>query len=184
MTESIEYEVLKSFDKVEIRRYPPILLATVRTQFDDAAFSILFDYISGNNRSGEKVPMIAPVVSRRSGARIDMTAPVISDEATFSFVLPQRFSMETAPRPSDPRIELVPVSPRDVAVLRFSGRAYLREVMEKEGELLGWLDKHNFRTKGAPFLMRYNSPFAPGFMRRNEVGVEIVGDDLPGGMKG
>ena len=93
MTESIEYEVLKSFDKVEIRRYPSIILATVRTQFDDAAFSILFDYISGNNRSGEKVPMTAPVVSRRSGAKIDMTAPVISDEATFSFVLPQRFSM-------------------------------------------------------------------------------------------
>jgi hypothetical protein len=26
---------------------------------------------------------------------------------------------------------------------------------------------------GAPVLMRYNSPFTPGFMRRNEVGVQV-----------
>ncbi|NLH26447.1 MAG: heme-binding protein, partial [Methanomicrobiales archaeon] len=26
---------------------------------------------------------------------------------------------------------------------------------------------------GRPFLMRYNAPYTPGFMRRNEVGVEI-----------
>ena len=110
-----------------------------------------------------------------------MTAPVISDTGSFSFVLPQDLDMETAPRPTDPRIELVPVPPRYIATLRFSGRAYLREVMEREKELLAWLSKRSIRPKGAPFLMRYNSPFAPGFMRRNEVGIEVFNEDVVGG---
>ncbi len=28
-------------------------------------------------------------------------------------------------------------------------------------------------TGGEPFLMRYNPPFTPGFLRRNEIGIEI-----------
>jgi hypothetical protein len=28
-------------------------------------------------------------------------------------------------------------------------------------------------TAGQPFLMRYDSPWTPGFLRRNEVGMEI-----------
>lgn len=184
MTETIEYDVVKAIENIEIRRYPPIILATVRSPYDDAAFSILFDYISGNNGSRERISMSSPVVSRRSGARIDMTAPVISDEATFSFVLPTGLNMDTAPRPSDPRIELVPVPSRYVAALRFSGRTHLREVMERERELLSWLNKLSIRTKGAPFLMRYNNPFTPGFLRRNEVGVEVSGEDLSGGTDG
>ncbi|MDW5561756.1 MAG: heme-binding protein [Methanomassiliicoccus sp.] len=180
MTEVIDYEVVRTFDQVEIRRYPSILLATVRGQSDDSAFSILFDYISGNNRSGENMSMTAPVVSTRSGTRMGMTAPVISDESTFSFVLPLRFDLRTAPRPADARIELVSVPPRHVAVLRFSGRAHLREIMEKERELLDWLNRRAIRVKGPPFLMRYNSPFAPGFMRRNEIGAEIFDEDISG----
>jgi hypothetical protein len=90
--------------------------------------------------------------------------------------------MSTAPRPSDPRIELVQVPPRYIAAIRFSGRAYMREVKDKETELLRWLGERSIRTNGAPFLMRYNSPFAPGFMRRNEVGVELVEEDVPGGI--
>jgi hypothetical protein len=184
MTESIGYEVVKAFDTVEIRRYPSIILATVRSPFGDAAFSILFDYISGNNQAAEKMPMTAPVISTRQGTKIKMTAPVISDDSAFSFVLPPDLDMDTAPRPVDPRIELVGVPSRHVAALRFSGRAYLRDVVEKERELMQWLNQRSIRTRGPPFLMRYNSPFAPGFMRRNEVGVEIFTDDLSGGMQG
>ena len=181
MTEHIEYQVVRTIGEVEIRKYPPIVLVTVRTRFDDSAFSILFNYISGNNRASEKIPMTAPVVSTGSGTKIDMTAPVISDESTFSFVLPQGFDMQTAPRPVDPRIELVPVPSRHIAALRFSGRAYMRDVMEKERELLSTLQEHSVRAKGPPFLMRYNSPFAPGFLRRNEVAVEVFIEDMPDG---
>jgi hypothetical protein len=173
MTGSIDYQVVWDLGKVEIRKYPFIILAMIRDGQDDSAFSILFDYISGNNDAGERVAMTAPVVSTRAGARIEMTAPVISDEDTFSFVLPSNLDLGTAPRPKDRRIELVPVPSRHLAVLRFSGRTYDREVMIRERELLAVLKDHDIRVKGPPFLLRYNSPFTPGFLRRNEVGVEI-----------
>jgi hypothetical protein len=175
MTESIDYEVIRSMGPVEIRKYPMVILATVNDPDDDTAFSILFRYISGDNEGGERIAMTAPVVSQRArGERIEMTSPVISDTASFSFALPSRYDLRTAPRPLDPRVRIIGVPSRLVAALRFSGRAYAREVIVREDELLKVLKEIGIATKGSPFLMRYNSPFAPGFLRRNEVGVEVV----------
>ncbi len=181
MAESLEYQVVRAVGPVEIRKYPLVILATVNDASDDTAFSILFSYISGNNEAGEPVAMTTPVVSQRArGERIAMTTPVISDRSSFSFALPERYDLRTAPRPLDPRIKIVGVPSRLVAALRFSGRAYDREVMIREKELLKVLLENGITTRGSPFLMRYNSPFAPGFLRRNEVGAEIVdgGDEV------
>jgi hypothetical protein len=176
MTESLEYEVVRTIGEVEIRRYPVVLLATVAESADDSAFSILFRYISGDNQAGEKIAMTAPVVSQKArGERIAMTTPVISSSSSFSFALPAKYSAATAPQPLDPRIKVEAIPSRLVAALRFSGHAYAREVIVREKELLKVLKDNGIATKGEPFLMRYNSPFAPGFMRRNEVGVEVVG---------
>ena len=41
-------------------------------------------------------------------------------------------------------------------------------------ELIAILKTHKIQIKGEPVLMRYNSPFTPGFLRRNEVAVEII----------
>jgi hypothetical protein len=35
------------------------------------------------------------------------------------------------------------------------------------------LKKAGIETVGQPFLMRYDTPWMPGFLRRNEVAVEI-----------
>ncbi|MDD3622937.1 MAG: heme-binding protein, partial [Methanofollis sp.] len=35
------------------------------------------------------------------------------------------------------------------------------------------LEKAGVETVGEVFLMRYNPPWVPGFLRRNEVGIEI-----------
>lgn len=179
MTQSVEYEVVRTIGSVEIRRYPSIVLATVSSSYDDTAFSILFNYISGKNDGGRQIPMTAPVISQEArGEHIEMTTPVISEGASFSFVLPPRFDAASAPRPLDQRIKVTEIPSRLVAVVRFSGRAYDREVIAHEHQLLDALRANNIRPKGSPFLMRYNSPFAPGFMRRNEVGVEVDPADL------
>ena len=65
--ESLAFEVLETHGDIEIRQYAPHLLATVRVEgeFDEAgsqAFRPLFNYISGDNRSDEKIAMTAPVV--------------------------------------------------------------------------------------------------------------------------
>jgi len=40
-------------------------------------------------------------------------------------------------------------------------------------DLMRILSNNNVRTKGKPFLMRYSSPFTLGFMRRNQIGIEL-----------
>jgi len=35
------------------------------------------------------------------------------------------------------------------------------------------LAENRIETVGEPVLMRYNAPWTPGFMRRNEIAIEI-----------
>jgi hypothetical protein len=77
------------------------------------------------------------------------------------------------------RIEEIPA--RTVAVIRFTGRADPRAVEDQTARLLAILAEHQVRVIGSPFLMRYNAPFVPGFLRRNEAGVPIATDaPVPG----
>lgn len=171
MVETVKFDVLRKIGDVEIRQYPEILLATVTGIEDDSSFGILFNYISGQNRSRKKVPMTSPVISSE---KISMTAPVISNGRFFTFVLPGNYTPETVPKPDDPRINIHIQPARTFAVLRFSGRTNQVAVERESGKLLKSLSDNRILTRGDIFLMRYNSPFAPGFMRRNEVGIEIV----------
>jgi len=183
MTAQAPYDVTRTIDGVELRRYPELLLATVSGMKDNSSFGILFEYITGNNVkrsrldmtapvvSSEKIAMTAPVVSSES---IPMTAPVVSGERFFTFVMPRGYTMETLPVPSDKRVRIHIQPPRDFAVLEFSGRTKIEKVEERIGVLLDILAKYKIKTRGGPFLMRYNSPFTPGFLRRNEVGIEIL----------
>jgi len=173
MVERAPFKVIREIDGIEIRRYDKMILATVKGLSDNGAFSYLFDYITGTNSSRRKIPMTAPVIS--TPEKIPMTVPVISDEKSFSFVMPSMYTMDTIPLPKDPRVELQQLPERTVAVMTFRGRAGETDVERRTGELVGVLKKNSINQKDAVFLMRYNPPFTPGFMRTNEVGVEIEG---------
>jgi hypothetical protein len=170
VTDTTPYEVLDAFEDIEIRRYPPLILATVSGQGDDSAFGHLFRYIAGNNRTNHKIAMTTPVITSE---RVAMTAPVISDGASMSFVMPPNYTPDTVPEPLDERVRIETVPARKVAVVRFKGYAREKTVEKKTELLLRQVKKANLPTLGAAFLMRYNAPFTPGFMRRNEVGIEI-----------
>jgi hypothetical protein len=60
-----------------------------------------------------------------------------------------------------------------MAVRRYSGRWTEANYHENEAALLAALAADGRRAKGSPILARYNSPFTPWFLRRNEVMVEI-----------
>jgi hypothetical protein len=123
MSDSIPYSVLETFEEVEVRQYPSIVLAMVRGLPGDEAFGILFRYISGQNRTHRGIEMTVPVISDGpSSRRIPMTRPVLSDEGSFSFVMPPSLAREDVPEPSDERVRLVDIGARKLAVLRFSGR--------------------------------------------------------------
>lgn len=182
MVEQQAYEVIDRIGEIEIRHYPKMTLATVSGREDNDAFGYLFDYIGGRNRSRTRLPMTAPVISTKSSSeKIEMTAPVISDEDSFSFVLPAEYDSSNAPEPLDDEVRLVEVPERRLAVHVFGGRATPKRVRQRTGILVKSISRIGLRMNGAPFLMRYNSPFSLPLLRRNEVACEITRSSLHNG---
>lgn len=170
MTETVPYEVTGRDGEVEFRRYPPLVLATVHDDGDDSGFRHLFAYITGANRDRRGIPMTAPVITSRE---IPMTAAVITAPGSMSFVMPPGMEPGEVPLPTDDQVRIETVPAREIAALRFGGHAHRQDVDAVAARLLGALAQTGVRTRGEPFLMRYNAPMTPGFLRRNEVGVEV-----------
>jgi len=168
MVRSVPYEVVKHLGDAELRRYDDLVLATVYEMDDEEAFALLFQYINGNNDQEVKLPMTAPVVSR-SGEPTDPDS-----EGMMAFVLPFDLKFSEAPRPADPRVVLELKEGGLFAVMRFRGRAGGVDVQGRTEDLKAELKEADYVMDGRPFLMRYNSPFTPGFMRHNEVAARVV----------
>jgi len=168
--ETIPYSIKGTTGEIEFRQYPELVLATVDTAEDNAGFNLLFAYISGSNKPREKIPMTAPVITSQ---KIPMTAPVVSDAASMSFVMPAGTKREETPDPLDSRVRIVTIPEREVAVIRFTGYAPPEDVDAATSRLQEGLKNEGILTVGEPFLMRYDSPWTPGFLRRNEVAIEI-----------
>jgi hypothetical protein len=167
MVETIKYEVIREIGKVEIRSYPKIIVARVDDSSD--AFSLLYSFITGENRQRAKVKMTSPVVSQK----VEMTSPVLSETGTMAFVMPKEYTLETTPEPLNSQVKIAEIPTRLIAALCFSG-GWSEAHFEKETqELLDTLSEAKIKTKGNVFTMLYNPPFIPGFLRRNEVAVEI-----------
>jgi hypothetical protein len=147
-------------------------------------------------RSGERIAMTAPVesVRRRLGGRggdeettaggdesagtaVEMTAPVetasAGDRVRMAFYLPSEYDYETAPVPTNPDVRLVERPARTLAVRRFSGFARDGTVASNTDDLLGTLAAADVDVVGEPFLLRYDDPRTPPWLRRNEVAVEV-----------
>ena len=188
--EEPRYEVLASTDDYEVRRYDSYIIAETDVEGSyktsgNKAFRILAGYIFGDNQASEKMAMTAPVGSRAAddSVKMNMTAPVASapsqdaaDFYTYSFVMENKYSLETLPVPNDPRVRLRVVPERTVAVHRYSGSWSETNYLKHERVLLDALADDGVSTLGAPVSARYNAPFTPWFMRRNEVMIEIEDD--------
>jgi len=171
MVEHISFDVVKTFPFFEIRQYPSIIVASVQIVDETSSFRKLFNYISGYNQNKEKIAMTAPVMTSE---KIPMTSPVITDENKMMFVLPTYYTENTVPQPTDPDIKIEIIASRTVAVLRFRGNTNKESIHKQKTRLKELLQKEQYKIKGNAFLMRYNSPFMPGFFRRNEIAIMIV----------
>jgi effector-binding domain-containing protein len=168
MVETVKYEVTRKIGKVEIRRYPKIVIAKVENSEVDA-FDLLYKFITGNNRQKTKVKMTTPVVSQQ----IAMTSPVLSDTGSMAFVMPTEYTIETTPEPADSHVRISEIPSRLVAALRFSGGWSAAHFEKEIEELINELSRAGIKTRGRVFTMLYNPPFMPSFLRRNEVAIEI-----------
>jgi len=193
--EEAEYTVLLTEENFEIRWYEPHILAEtmVNSDFDSAgnmAFSRLFKYISGNNTSQQKVEMTSPVAQEAASEKIDMTSPVgqqrDKDRWAVSFMMPATYTLETLPKPKNPQVVLRQVPARYIAAVRYSGVWSEKAFRLHKGELESWLKENGRRVVGEPVWARYNPPFMPWFLRRNEILMPIAKPDalqLPSSVK-
>lgn len=182
-TEQPSYSVEESIaETVEIRRYEARVFAEARVDADtgnhrNAAFRLLFDYISGNNQATTKIAMTAPVTSASVSQEIAMTVPVTSDTQgdtyTMRFSLPKSFSLETAPVPNDPAVTVSETPPRHEAVLTFSGTTADDAVDLKKAELVTVLKQSGWTMTGAPVAYFYDPPWTLPPLKRNEVTVVV-----------
>lgn len=185
-TEEPGYAVVATVgDEVEIRRYEPRLAAQTTVPTDDsyAAFRILADYIFGKNEPAREIAMTAPVEMKAEGQEIAMTAPVAIDRGDtqdglrMRFFLPDGLTLESAPRPLDERVELVPLPAQTLAVLRFTDFWGQRDTSDAERTLLASLETSPWRPVGPVVAYFYDPPWTIPFLRRNEVAVPVVASD-------
>ncbi len=188
--EEPDYEVLSRSDDYEIRRYSAFNVAEVELparsgNVDNQAFRILAGYIFGNNRSRARIGASGSLESSTDNESIKMamTAPVMSadsdagdNSAVIAFVMERRFSLDELPEPIDSRIRLRRQPPRVMAVREYSGRWTPENFQENKDSLLQALERDGVSTRGPAILARYNSPFTPWFLRRNEVMIQVEPD--------
>jgi hypothetical protein len=157
--EEPDYTVLESLENnVEIREYQPQIWAAISKGSENGAFGTLASYIFGDNNRKE---------------RIGMTAPVVTEEGRMAFVMPNMYDLLSLPQPCDVQIKIESIASRTLAVIRFSGFTG-PEKDEKNLRILDQtLQEHGIKTEGRPFVMRYNPPWTPPFMRRNEVALLV-----------
>lgn len=170
MVETAPYEVIKKIGEVEIRNYPEIILATIIDAGEENSFNLLLNYISGNNKGSSKISMTTPVITPE---KIEMTTPVINKDKTMSFVLPSKYSIENTPEPNDKRVQVYAQPSKKMAVIKFSGYTNDENIRKNTDTLLSVLETEGIKTIGEPLLMRYNAPWTPGFLRKNEVAIEL-----------
>lgn len=200
MAETLAYNIERKVGNIEIRKYVDHIVAhvDVESSFDDAmgiGFRILANYIFGGNKKrssidmttpvseekveSERISMTTPVTeeSLKESEKIKMTTPVIEEKAgnvhRISFVMPAKYTSDTLPEPDDKRIKIEEVKEQKMAALRFKGRVKEKLAGEKIEELKQWLSGEGIENKSNFIVAQYNHPAVPGFLRRNEILVEI-----------
>ena len=182
--EEPKYSVLKEYENFEIRNYASYLVAEVDIEGSynksgNEAFRILAGYIFGDNQSSTKMNMTAPVESEaiQSSEKMNMTAPVFSNKNfngyTYRFVMESKYTQETLPVPNNSKIRITEIKDRVMAVISFSGRWSQKNFEKHEQILANDLKNEGIGVASEAIYARYNAPFTPWFLRRNEIMYEI-----------
>jgi len=177
------YHVVRELAGIELRQYAAYTVAevTVTGTADEAgkqAFPILAGYIFGKNKGEKKMAMTAPVTQAATPVKMAMTAPVTqtpmaSGSHLVQFVLPEGVTVANAPEPLDARVQLRDVAPSLVAVIRYSGYWSEANYNEHLAALQAALIAAKLDWTGEPVYARYNAPFTPWFLRRNEIWLRL-----------
>lgn len=166
--ETPKYQVIKTIDEVEIRKYPNLILAQTKlgsSEYKSSGnngFRTVANYIFGGNSKQQKIAMTAPVIMN------------MGDSATMSFVMPAEYEMNDLPKPTSDQVQIRTQQSRILAVLRYGGYSDDEKIRKYAERLEEVLNENNIKVKGALLYMGYNAPWDV-VKRRNEVAFEVSG---------
>jgi hypothetical protein len=187
------YQLEFEYGRLEIRRYAPQIHA--ETTIEDATWPEALDegfrrlaaYIFGDNETELSLPMTSPVmttVTLGSAPRRTVKSwqpPSVAElerlnrstSRNMVFVMPGEQTLDELPAPNDERVHLHGVPARRVAVLTFRGRYGGDLPAQKRNELLFLLKCAGLKAASEVWFAGYDGPSTLGFLRRNEVLVEL-----------
>ena len=160
--EEANYEIIKTNEIYEIRKYSDLIVVETITSNENSGFRKLFNYISGANEKNQEIKMTAPVTQIKKNGNTYM-----------QFYLPSKFNSKSIPNPSDANVKISKMDSGFYAVIKYSGRnseknfIKHRDILEKE------LKKNNISILNSAIKASYNSPFTLPMLRRNEVMYKI-----------
>lgn len=163
MTEQLGYRVIQKLSGFEIRDYPKHVLVTTMelgsmAASGNSAFRRLANYIFGSNEKGQSIAMTAPVLQR----------PTQGGFLT-SFVMPNQMDIENLPGTKDTSLKFETRDAVRMAAVTFSGMATTALFEAKAKRLIHLLEAGKIQVAGDAIFARYNGPWTPSFLRRNEV---------------
>lgn len=176
------YQVLTEEGPIQIRHYPSLVVAQteVNANYKNAsglAFQRLAGYIFGNNKKQQSITMTAPVIQQQQAEKLAMTAPVMQQKSgavwVMTFLLPQGYTLSTAPVPLDSAVLIQEIPDKKVATLRYTGSLSEQGIEEKSAELTDWLSQQHYQAISPPRSAAYDPPWTLPFLRRNEVHIDI-----------
>ena len=119
--EEPSFNIVYQNEVYEIRHYSDRLVIQASYTNQNSSFRNLFNYISGANIDSQKIKMTIPVIQSKENS-----------ERVMQFYLPSKFTKETAPDPTDPRVELIIIEEGYYAVIKYSGRLTDKNIKEIE----------------------------------------------------
>lgn len=93
------------------------------------------------------------------------------------FTMPAEFTPETLPKPNNPAVAIREIPQRTMAVMEFSGYARIKTVEKKRAALAKAVNQAGLVMQQDIELAQYNPPWTPGFLRRNEVMVQVESEN-------
>ena len=163
MYESPDFKEVLKEGSFSIRAYASFKTVSV----DEASvsgrgsFSYLFGYISGQNKSNTSMKMTVPVINE-----------IKNETMTMEFVIP-KIHQDQTPLPSLSELAIKTYPETLIAVARFSGTTSLTKIQEEFADLSRWIQSKGYTPQGTMKIARYNAPFTPGFLRRNEIWISV-----------
>lgn len=184
--EQPKYTVVEQWEgPMQLRQYGPRMVAEVTVPLADGgdddgdrAFNYLFRYISGANQPRQKVAMTSPVETVPVREKIAMTTPVeVADDPTsmtMRFFLPAKFTADTAPAPTDPRVTVHELPEELMAARRIRGGTSRATLRQRESELRTAIGARGYQATGEARILYYDPPFTPPPLRQTDIVIPVA----------